>query len=96
MIVDMEIGAKITSRGYLVQSINHYRTCQGEPTGLTRSLNHQTISEHVLGSGAMISIGSARTRHSQIDHIEVKQFANALRGVQVGREARICVLYLAG
>jgi hypothetical protein len=52
-----------------------------------RSRSHQTISEHLWGSGAMIKIGSARIKHSHIDHNEGRMVANALNGDEWGREA---------
>lgn len=58
-------------------------------TGRSKSRNHQTISEHVFGSGAMTNTGSASTRHSQIDHKDGKKEANARSGVEGGKEARI-------
>lgn len=38
----------------------------------------------------MMSIGSARIRHSQRDHSEGKKDEKARRGVEWGREASIC------
>lgn len=58
-------------------------------TGLMRSRSHQTISEHWRGSGAMMSMGSARTRHSQSDQREGKKVEKARRGDEPGKEASI-------
>jgi hypothetical protein len=61
----------------------------GRLTGRRRSLSHQTISEHVFGSGAMTSTGSASTRHSHKLHSAGRQFAKARRGVDGGSDASI-------
>lgn len=59
----------------------------GSPlTGLKRSRSHQTISEQVLGSGAMTSTGSARTRHSQSDHRAGRKDAKARSGAEWGSD----------
>ena len=57
--------------------------------GRRKSRSHQTISEHVRGSGAMIRMGSASMRHSHNDQRDAIKGANARRGEDVGREARM-------
>lgn len=57
--------------------------------GRRKSRSHQTISEHVRGSGAMIRMGSASMRHSHNDQRDAIKGANARRGEEVGREARM-------
>lgn len=57
--------------------------------GRRKSRSHQTISEHVRGSGAMIRMGSASMRHSHNDQRDAMKGANARRGEEVGREARM-------
>lgn len=86
MIVYVEIRSEITSWGYLL-SVNSADV----RTGRSRSLNHQTISEHVFGSGAITNTGSARTRHSHKLHSAGKQDAKARSGVLGGRDASIYI-----
>jgi hypothetical protein len=57
--------------------------------GRIKSRSHQTISEQVFGSGAMTKTGSAKIRHSHIDHSDGRIVDNARRGDAGGRDARI-------
>ena len=57
--------------------------------GRKRSLNHHTISEHVLGSGAMTRTGSARMRHSHRDQREGKKVEKVDSAVDGGNDASI-------
>jgi hypothetical protein len=85
MIVNVEVRPKVSSGRYLPISPASYPTL----TGRNKSLNHQTISEQVFGSGAMTKTGSAKTRHSHKLHRAGKHFENALNGVEGGKDARI-------
>lgn len=84
MVVNVKIRPEVACWRYLLSAWYN-----DELTGRRRSRSHQTISEHVFGSGAMTSTGSASTRHSHKLHNAGRQFAKARRGVDGGSDASI-------
>lgn len=93
MVVNMQVRAEIARWRDLSLGQPTFKASREQErprTGLIRSLSHQTISEQVLGSGAMTSIGSARIRHSHNDHSAGKKLEKARSGAECGRATNSC------